>query len=74
MHGHEGSHAAGKVIAAFGEFVIGGNYAVGAVVFIILTIINFVVVTEGRGPRLGSDARASRWTPCPASRWPSTPT
>ena len=49
MHGHEGSHAAGKVIAAFGEFVIGGNYAVGAVVFIILTIINFVVVTKGAG-------------------------
>ena len=40
MHGHEGSHAAGKVIAAFGEFVIGGNFAVGAVVFIVLTIIN----------------------------------
>src|SRR3982750_2555865 len=49
MHGHEGAHAAGKVIAAFGEFVIGGNYAVGAVVFIILTIINFVVVTKGAG-------------------------
>ncbi|HEX6396276.1 MAG TPA: FHIPEP family type III secretion protein, partial [Steroidobacteraceae bacterium] len=47
MHGHEGSHAAGKVIAAFGDFVIGGNYAVGAVVFIVLTIINFVVVTKG---------------------------
>ena len=49
MHGHEGTHAAGKVIAAFGEFVIGGNYAVGAVVFVILTIINFVVVTKGAG-------------------------
>jgi flagellar biosynthesis protein FlhA len=49
MHGHEGSHAAGKVIAAFGEFVIGGNFAVGAVVFIVLTIINFVVVTKGAG-------------------------
>jgi flagellar biosynthesis protein FlhA len=49
MHGHEGHAAAGKVIAAFGEFVIGGNYAVGAVVFIILTIINFVVVTKGAG-------------------------
>src|SRR5262245_41589311 len=49
MHGHEGSHAAGKVIAAFGEFVIGGNYAVGVVVFIVLTIINFVVVTKGAG-------------------------
>jgi flagellar biosynthesis protein FlhA len=49
MHGHEGTHAAGKVIAAFGEFVIGGNYAVGVVVFGILTIINFVVVTKGAG-------------------------
>jgi flagellar biosynthesis protein FlhA len=49
MHGHEGPHAAGNVIASFGEFVIGGNYAVGAVVFIILTIINFVVVTKGAG-------------------------
>jgi flagellar biosynthesis protein FlhA len=49
MHGHEGGHAAGKVIAAFGEFVIGGNYAVGVIVFIILTIINFVVVTKGAG-------------------------
>src|SRR5678815_505314 len=49
LHGHEGSHAAGKVIAAFGEFVIGGNYAVGAVVFIILTIINFGGVTKGAG-------------------------
>jgi flagellar biosynthesis protein FlhA len=49
LHGHEGGHAAGKVIAAFGEFVIGGNFAVGAVVFIVLTIINFVVVTKGAG-------------------------
>src|SRR5688572_18870454 len=49
LHGHEGTHAAGKVIAAFGEFVIGGNFAVGAVVFIVLTIINFVVVTKGAG-------------------------
>ena len=47
LHGHEGSGAAGRVIEAFGEFVIGGNYAVGLVVFAILTIINFVVVTKG---------------------------
>ncbi|MDP3858392.1 MAG: flagellar biosynthesis protein FlhA [Stagnimonas sp.] len=47
MHGHEGSHAAGKVIEAFGHFVIGGNYAVGFIVFMILTIINFMVVTKG---------------------------
>jgi len=47
INGHEGSAAAGKVIQAFGEFVIGGNYTVGIVVFAILTIINFVVVTKG---------------------------
>lgn len=47
LNGHEGGSAAGRVIEAFGSFVIGGNYAVGIVVFIILTIINFVVVTKG---------------------------
>ncbi|MGJ8669741.1 MAG: flagellar biosynthesis protein FlhA [Oceanococcus sp.] len=47
LNGHEGTAAAGNVIEAFGEFVIGGNYAVGLVVFAILTIINFVVVTKG---------------------------
>ncbi|MBS1212210.1 MAG: flagellar biosynthesis protein FlhA [Proteobacteria bacterium] len=49
MEGHKGPDAAGKVIEAFGEFVIGGNYAVGIVVFIILVVINFVVVTKGAG-------------------------
>src|SRR6202789_2234603 len=49
LHGHSGPAAAGRVIQAFGEFVIGGNFAVGVVVFIILTIINFVVVTKGSG-------------------------
>ncbi len=49
LHGHQGPGAAGKVIESFGEFVIGGNYAVGLVVFVILTIINFVVVTKGAG-------------------------
>lgn len=47
--GHTGPDAAGKVIEAFGHFLIGGNYAVGIVVFIILTIINFIVVTKGAG-------------------------
>ncbi|WP_266159767.1 flagellar biosynthesis protein FlhA [Dyella silvatica] len=47
LNGHDGPGAAGKVIEAFGEFVIGGNFAVGLVVFSILTIINFVVVTKG---------------------------
>lgn len=49
LHGHEGGSAAGRVIEAFGEVVIGGNYAVGLVVFAILMIINFVVVTKGAG-------------------------
>lgn len=49
LEGHEGGDAAGKVIEAFGAFVIGGNYAVGLVVFFILVIINFVVVTKGAG-------------------------
>ncbi|MDL2284963.1 flagellar biosynthesis protein FlhA [Oxalobacter sp. OttesenSCG-928-P03] len=47
--GHTGPDAAGKVIEAFGHFLIGGNYTVGVVVFVILTIINFVVVTKGAG-------------------------
>ena len=47
--GHTGPDAAGKVIEAFGHFLIGGNYTVGIVVFIILTIVNFVVVTKGAG-------------------------
>jgi flagellar biosynthesis protein FlhA len=49
LNGHEGGAAAGQVIQAFGEFVVGGNYAVGLVVFAILIIINFVVVTKGAG-------------------------
>ncbi len=49
LNGHTGTSAAGKVIEAFGEFVIGGNYAVGFVIFCILVIINFVVVTKGAG-------------------------
>ena len=49
INGHTGSHAAGHVIAAFGEFVVGGNYAVGMVVFTVLVIINFVVITKGAG-------------------------
>ena len=49
LDGHTGTAAAGKVIQAFGDFVVGGNYAVGMVVFSILVIINFVVVTKGAG-------------------------
>ena len=49
LNGHEGGDAAGKVIQSFGEVLIGGNYAVGLVVFAILMIINFLVVTKGAG-------------------------
>ena len=49
LHGHAGPDAAGKVIEAFGQFLVGGNYAVGLVVFFILVVINFVVITKGAG-------------------------
>ncbi|EPJ45057.1 MAG: flagellar biosynthesis protein FlhA [Osedax symbiont Rs2] len=49
LKGHEGGDAAGKVIEAFGSVVIGGNYVVGIIVFLILVLINFVVVTKGAG-------------------------
>jgi len=49
LEGHTGPDAAGKVIEAFGHFLVGGNYAVGLIVFIILVIINFLVITKGAG-------------------------
>jgi flagellar biosynthesis protein FlhA len=49
LHGAEGSDAAGTVIQAFGQFVVGGNYLVGIIVFLILVVINFVVITKGAG-------------------------
>lgn len=49
LHGHKGPDAAGQVIEAFGHFLVGGNFAVGIVVFVILVIINFVVITKGAG-------------------------
>ncbi len=49
LQGHTGPDAAGKVIESFGHFLIGGNYAVGIVVFVVLVIINFVVITKGSG-------------------------
>jgi flagellar biosynthesis protein FlhA len=49
LEGHTGPDAAGKVIESFGEFLVGGNYAVGIVVFAILVVINFVVITKGAG-------------------------
>ncbi len=49
LHGDEGTDAAGHVIKAFGQFVVGGNFVVGAVIFLILVIINFTVITKGAG-------------------------
>jgi flagellar biosynthesis protein FlhA len=49
LHGHEGPEAAGTVIGAFGQFVVGGNFVVGFVVFLILVVIQFVVITKGAG-------------------------
>lgn len=48
-HGHEGPKAAGEVINAFGNFVVGNNYVIGTIVFVILVVINFVVITKGSG-------------------------
>ena len=49
LEGHKGPDAAGKVIEAFGHFLVGGNYAVGIVVFVIMVVINFMVITKGAG-------------------------
>ncbi|MCP4673894.1 MAG: EscV/YscV/HrcV family type III secretion system export apparatus protein, partial [Desulfobacula sp.] len=49
LHGSEGQNAAGSIIQSFGSFVVGGNYVVGLVIFIILVLINFMVITKGAG-------------------------
>ena len=64
---------AGHIIETFGNFVVGGNLIVGLVVFLILTIVQFVVITKG-AERVAEVAARFRWTPCPASRCRSTPT
>ncbi len=58
-HGHEGPQAAGKVIQAFGSFVMGGNFVIGIIVFAILVIVNFVVITKGSGRIAEVSARFS---------------
>ncbi|MFQ5959100.1 MAG: flagellar biosynthesis protein FlhA, partial [Alphaproteobacteria bacterium] len=58
-HGHEGTNAAGKVIEAFGNFVMGGNFVIGIIVFAILVIVNFVVITKGSGRIAEVSARFS---------------
>ena len=49
MHGSEGQAAAGAIIKAFGSFVVGGNYVIGMIIFVILVLINFIVITKGSG-------------------------
>jgi len=73
VHGHEGGSAAGHVIEAFGAFLVGGNFAVGLFVFLILMVINMVVVTKGAG-RVSRFPPASPWMPCRVSKWRSTQT
>jgi flagellar biosynthesis protein FlhA len=73
LEGHTGTAAAGRVVEAFGHFLVGGNFAIGIVVFIILVIINFMVITKGAG-RIAEVARVSYWTGCRVNRWRSTPT
>lgn len=58
-HGHEGTHAAGEVIKAFGGFIMGGNFIIGVIVFAILVIVNFVVITKGSGRIAEVSARFS---------------
>ena len=72
VNGHEGTDAAGKVIEAFGKFVISGNYLVGFIIFGILMIINFIVVTKGAG-RVSEVIARLRSMQCQESRWRSTP-
>lgn len=58
-HGHEGTHAAGHIIQAFGNFIMGGNFVIGLIVFGILVIVNFVVITKGSGRIAEVSARFS---------------
>jgi flagellar biosynthesis protein FlhA len=58
-HGHEGTNAAGHVIEAFGGFIMGGNYVIGLIVFAILVLVNFVVITKGSGRIAEVSARFS---------------
>jgi flagellar biosynthesis protein FlhA len=72
-HGHEGPEEVSDIISSFGDFVVGGNYVIGIIVFSILVLINFMV-----SPRVQPGSRKSRhvlpWTQCPGNRWQSMPT
>src|SRR5206468_6261450 len=65
LHGNEGTTAAGSVIEAFGQFVVGGNYVVGFVLFVALIAIQYIVVSHG-AVRTAESLHASPWMPCPA--------
>lgn len=67
--GHTGPDAAGVVIEAFGLFLIGGNFAIGIIVFLVITLINFMVITKGAG-RVAEVSARFALDPCPANRWP----
>jgi hypothetical protein len=71
--GHTGTGAAGHVIEGFAEFIMGGNLVLGLVIFIVLLIVNFIVITKGAGRMAEVGARFA-WTGCRAASWPSTPT
>ena len=70
--GHKGLGAAGSVIKGFAAFVVGGDFVIGVVLFAILVVINFMVITKvpAASPKW---PHASRSMPCRASRWQSTP-
>ena len=72
LEGHTGAGAAGKVIESFGHFLIGGNFAVGLIVFAILVVINFIVVTKG-AERIAEVGARFTLDVCQASRWRSMP-
>ncbi len=74
LRGAEGPGAAGHVIEAFGRFVVGGSLVVGMVIFLILIVVQVRGHHQGLGPRVARSPPGSPSTPCPASRWPSTPT
>ena len=73
LHGADGTQAAGRIVNAFGEFVVGGNAVVGAAIFILLVIINFVVITKGAG-RVAEVSARFTLDACLANRCPSTRT
>lgn len=71
-NGNKGTAAAGHVIEAFGDFIMSGNFIIGVIVFAILVLVNFMVITKGSG-RIAEVAADSHWTPCPENRWRLTP-